>query len=113
MQLLVNGNMDLTDTIPNVNDTNQNFTIVTFQRTATNTIVSTFSNGIAITVSLSRGLLSFVATSPEEFRVTTEGLLGNFNEDPSDDFIFRDGTTLEFDASDRMIHEFGQSCTNH
>ena len=61
-------------------------------------------------MSLSLGLLSFVATSPEESMGTTVGLLGNFNGDTSDDFMYRNGTFLDADASDRMIHDFGQSC---
>ena len=39
------------------------------------------------------------------------GLLGNFNDDPSDDFISRNGSILLSSSSLRVIHyDFGMSC---
>ena len=110
MQVLVNATTDITDTLLGVNDNNENFTSVFFRRTRSNTISALWSNGISISVSLSLGLLSFVASIPQEFRGTTLGLLGDFNGDASDDFMYRNGTFLDADASDSMIHAFGQSC---
>ena len=101
---------DVTGTIPAVNDTNNGSSLVILERIATNSILSTFSNGVSMTVSSSFGLLSFVATVPQEFEGNATGLLGNFNGDSSDDFLFRNGTMLEDSPPDRLIHEFGQSC---
>ena len=47
---------------------------------------------------------------PSSFEGTTSGLLGNFNTDSSDEFVFRNGTMISNSSSDREIHQFGQSC---
>jgi hypothetical protein len=75
-----------------------------------NRIESTFSGGISITVTLLSGLLNVVAALPQEFMGRTQGLLGNFNGNATDDFIYPNGTMLNNDASDRMIHDFGLTC---
>ena len=36
--------------------------------------------------------------------MTTNGLLGTFNGDPSDDFLTRDGTTMSPDSSEEDIY---------
>ncbi len=38
------------------------------------------------------------------------GLSGNFNGDPMDDVVFRNGTMLTPPVDDRILHEVGQSC---
>ena len=48
---------------------------------------------------------------PSSFEGTTFGLLGNYNNDDSDEFVFRNGTMISNSSSDREIHQFGQSCT--
>ena len=75
-----------------------------------NRIESTFSNGISVTVTLLSGLLNVVAVLPQDFMGLTQGLLGNFNGNATDDFIYPNGTMLDNDASDRMIHDFGLTC---
>ena len=75
-----------------------------------NRIESTFSNGISVTVTLLSGLLNVVAVLPQDFMECTLGLLGNFNGNAADDFIYPNGTMLDDDASDEMIHNFGQTC---
>ena len=47
---------------------------------------------------------------PSSFEGTTSGLLGNYNNDDSDEFVFRNGTMISNSSSDREIHQFGQSC---
>lgn len=75
-------------------------------------ILVSFASGVSMTVSLSFGLLSFVATTPVEFQGMATGLLGNFNDDITDEFMFPNGTVLDSDSADMDIHEFGQSCKN-
>ena len=101
---------DITDTVRNVDDSNSDSTLVYFERTSESSILTSFSNGITVTVSESFGLLSFVSSIPESFQGMPVGLLGNFNGDSSDDLIYPNGTQLDIDSSDRMIHNFGQSC---
>ena len=47
---------------------------------------------------------------PSPFEGTTSGLLGNYNNDDSDEFVFRNGTMISNSSSDREIHQFGQTC---
>ena len=75
-----------------------------------NQIESIFSGGISVTVTLLSGLLNVVASLPQQFMGQTQGLLGNFNGNSTDDFIHPNGTLLNNDASDRMIHDFGLTC---
>ncbi len=109
MQLLLNSE-DITTTIANVNDTNDNSSMVFFQRMTENSIQTSFSNGVGVVVSVSFGLLSFVATSPAEFEGQSRGLLGNFNQNAVDDLTYPNGTVLSINASDSEIHDFGQTC---
>ena len=69
-----------------------------------------FPCGIGLTIRVSSGILSFVLTVPEELNGTAQGLVGNFNGNDTDDFIYPNGTVLSDEASDREIHHFGQAC---
>ena len=50
---------------------------------------------------------------PSPFKGTTSGLLGNYNDDDSDEFVFRNGTMISNSSSDREINQFGQSCKHY
>jgi len=52
---------------------------------------------------------------PLSFEGTTSGLLGNYNNDDSDEFIFcdRNRTMISNSSNDREIHQFGQSYECH
>ena len=109
MRLLYNG----VDIGLNVTDTNDTYSgnIVDITRTDNDSIVSAFSNGLAVTVSVSlMSMLSIVVNVPVEYDSQTQGLMGNFNGNSTDDFIFPNGSMLDDGATDRMIHSFGQAC---
>lgn len=111
-QTLLNSK-DITDTIAEIDDVNSESKVVFLQRSPENSIAVSFANGVSVTVSqseVSAGLLSFVAMVPLELHKMSSGLLGNFNEDSSDDFMYPDGTVLDIGSSDAEIHDFGQSC---
>ena len=56
-------------------------------------------------------MLSFVVTLGEDFKTTTKGLLGTWNDNPDDDFTSPDGTVFPSSSSLREIHfEFGVKC---
>ena len=95
---------DMMDTIGSIGSPNDN------SESNMNRIESTFSNGISVTVTLLSGLLNVVAVLPQDFMGLSQGLLGNFNGNDTDDFIYPNGTVLDNDASDRMIHSFGLTC---
>ena len=101
---------DISSTIQEVDDIYMESEVVTLQRSLEDSIDVSFVNGISLTVSQSSGLLSFLIKVPLELHKMASGLLGNFNEDPSDDFTLRDGTMLEAGSSEEEIYDFGQSC---
>ena len=83
---------------------------ISITRSEVNTYDIVFGYDITVTVSEAEGILYTVLRLPQDLQGQTEGLLGNFNGDASDDFIFQDGTVLSDNAADSEIHNFGQSC---
>ena len=69
-----------------------------------------FDNDIGVTVELYAGYLNIEVQLPPRYMELTMGLLGNYNENASDEFIFRNGTVLDDSGSDRAIYQFAQSC---
>ena len=107
--VLHNGS-DVSANISNVNDT-YSVADVWITREAIDSVVTVFLFDITVTVTVAAGLPNFVQTLPQSAQETTSGLLGNFNGDETDDFVYPDGmTTLPNNATDRMIHMFGQQC---
>ncbi len=108
LTVLFNGN----DISANVSNTNDSFTTdqLSVSRDSEKALTTSFENGIGVTVTASFGMLSFVLLVPEEFRNITRGLMGNYNGVRMDDVVFRNGTMLAANVSDRTIHEVGQSC---
>jgi len=80
------------------------------QRSANNSMMVQFPSGLGLTANYSNGILSFVLNLPPTFNSSAQGLLGTFNDDISDDLIFRNGTLLLTNSTDREKHTFGQSC---
>eukprot|EP00057_Strongylocentrotus_purpuratus_P007275 XP_011661749.1 PREDICTED: mucin-like protein [Strongylocentrotus purpuratus] len=70
----------------------------------------------SFTVTFSNGILLVTIEAPPEYEEDGpgRGLLGNLNGNSSDDFLLRDGTTLEdslaTNLTDKEIFDFGQSC---
>lgn len=65
-----------------------------------------------VNVTVSVGLLHMSLGMPDEHKDNVIGLLGNFNDDPSDDYIPQNSNTpLPANASERDIFfDFGQTC---
>ena len=80
------------------------------ERSSDNSFVISFPSGVGITINYTAGLLVYTLEVPLLFEGTTSGLLGNYNNDDSDEFTFRNGTMISNSSSDREIHQFGQSC---
>ena len=62
------------------------------------------------TVTRREDILDFVVNFDDSIRGETRGLFGNFNGNNTDDFIMPNGVRIPSDASDQMLHDFGQSC---
>ena len=83
---------------------------ISVNQTSNNTVAVAFMTEITLEVSAQVGLLSFVVVLPEQFMMQARGLLGNFDENSTNEFVFRNGTMIPDSSRDREIHNFGQSC---
>ena len=108
--VLINGS-DISSNLTTVNSIIR-YNTVFLQRVANDTVRVVFSNDVAVNVTLRVGLLSFNVLVPQSFLNNTNisGLLGNMDGDNTNEFVFRNGTVLPDDTSDRILHTFGQSC---
>lgn len=74
-------------------------------------IVVSTGQAASISVSLQAGFLGISVSLPEGFVGVTSGLLGNFNGDPDDDFMVRNGDVVMASSSEREIYtQFGLQC---
>ncbi|XP_059167478.1 fibrillin-2-like [Physella acuta] len=70
--------------------------------------ISPSRKSIGMTVTLVNELLEFSLMMDKKYQKMTAGLLGNFNEDRTDDFICPNGTQLSNDASEKQLYEYGK-----
>ncbi|KAM4708698.1 sushi domain-containing protein 2 isoform 2-T3 [Discoglossus pictus] len=66
-----------------------------------------FPSGAGVEVREREGLMSVTVLLPEEFMNQTQGLMGVMNNNPQDDFTFRNGTVLHPNASPLELFQFG------
>ena len=77
-----------------------------------NTGIAHFSGGSNIEIRVQNGIISvMLVTLPNQYRSLTRGLMGNYNANPSDDFIAK-GTTasISIDSDTEDIFTFGNTC---
>ena len=103
---------DVTSDISNVPILRENLAMAIFDN---NTVVAVISNAqvthsISVTFVPGVEYLAYAVNLDNSMGLTTAGLLGVINGDPSDDFTYPDGTTIPPDASEERIHDWGQSC---
>ena len=56
-------------------------------------------------------MMSFIVTPGDDYKNTTKGLLGTWNDNPDDDFTLPDGTELPSSLTLKEIHfNFGVKC---
>ena len=58
-------------------------------------------------VSIVTGILAFNIAVPSSENIT--GMLGNYNGNPNDDFVLRNGTMLPSNSTETQLYSFGQS----
>ena len=73
-------------------------------------LIISLSSGASVMVSTISSVLHLAVEISDAFINSTEGLLGYFNGDSSDDFYKPDGTSLSIDASERELFEYGKEC---
>ena len=74
-------------------------------------LVVRYSEGMSVTVTAKKGLITAIFAAPDEHKSNeSRGLLGVWNDDRSDDFTARNGIVVSPNATDRVIHfDFGQT----
>lgn len=83
-------------------------------RTADDSVEAAFSNGAGLAISTTGDMLSFILSLSSSFSGRTNGLLGNYNENVTDEFIPRyENSSLASDIPDREIHMFGETCKKY
>ena len=108
IDVLVNGERVVFD---DVSEQDYNNVIVTDQ--GNNTASALFSNGVNIRVKAENGIISVILLNiPGIFSGATQGLLGTFNSNTSDDLVPKFNTTsIPADSPLQVIHEqFGITC---
>jgi hypothetical protein len=65
-----------------------------FYNVTTKSATASFSSGWAIRVEVSQKMLSLQLAVPDSAKNKVSGLLGTYNDDPTDDFTLPDGTVL-------------------
>ena len=66
---------------------------------------------MTVEVSIGIRLLSIVVIASNDTRGNTMGLLGYFDDDPSNDFMLPNGTVISENSTERQIYyDFGQKC---
>ncbi|KAK3100523.1 hypothetical protein FSP39_021282 [Pinctada imbricata] len=65
--------------------------------------------GFSVKITVGVRLLTVVTTAPTDVQGQTKGLLGNFDDNPDNDFVKPDGTTIHTNSTQREIfNNFGQ-----
>ena len=102
-------NDDVTSNLTNISDT-LDYDTLSVTRETTDIISIVLSTGVSVNATLRLGILSFTTVVQVTYMGTTEGLLGNFDDDKTNDFMNRNGTTIPYNSSDADIFQFGQTC---
>ena len=76
-----------------------------------NCLEVSFPSTTSIKLCEKKEMLSFVVTPGDDYRNTTKGLLGTWNDNPDDDFTLPGGKVLPSSSTFREIHfGFGVKC---
>ena len=73
-------------------------------------LVIATSSGASVMVSVSSSILHLAVEVSDNFINSTQGLLGNFNGDSSDDFFLPNGSVLSNSSSERELFDYGKLC---
>ena len=89
------------------------FDDVMFTDKGNNTVIASFSGGSNVEITIRNGIISSMLVSlPTSMKRKTSGLMGSFNDIPSDDLLPRNGTVplLIDDTMENIHHKFGTTC---
>ncbi|XP_019629037.1 PREDICTED: LOW QUALITY PROTEIN: mucin-like protein [Branchiostoma belcheri] len=110
MDLYINGTLQ---DILVYDNTTSNHTLledVLFSRPTTNSFKIQLSSGISLTTTSEKNMLAVVVSAPDEYMNSTQGLLGYWDGDETNDFTAFNGSVLHVNSSESDIFKyFGQS----
>ena len=75
-----------------------------------NCLQVSFPSTTSVNFCVKKEMLSFVVSLGEDFKNTTKGLLGTWNDNPDDDFTRPDGTFLDSFSLRKIHFSFGVKC---
>ena len=75
-----------------------------------NCLQVSFPSTTSVNFCVKKEMMSFVVSLSEDFKNTTKGLLGTWNDDPSDDFTMPNGTVLQSSSLNEIHYSFGVKC---
>ena len=104
--------VDITSDLNSAPVLRQNLAVAFIDDNTFRAVVSNNQVVHSISIALVPGVeyLTYALNLDNFMQLTTSGLLGVINGDPSDDFMYPDGTTIPSDASEQSLHQWGQSC---
>ena len=93
----------------------QDFAGMSIERSSENnkTVVVSFPSGFSIEVTPGIALLQISISVSEEMMNNTRGLMGNFNDDKTDDLRYPNGTVISVNSTEEEIFHLGQQCKLH
>ncbi|XP_022809829.1 mucin-like protein [Stylophora pistillata] len=88
----------------------KDFTGMSIERSTinNNTAIISFPSGLSIEVSPGLELLQLGVKAPGDMMNKTEGLLGNFNGDKTDELMYPNGTKISSNSTEQEIFHLGQ-----
>lgn len=93
-------------------DQGRDFTGMSIERSSVNnnTVIVSFPSGFSIEVTPGIGLLQITISTDEDMMNNTQGLMGTFNGDKTDDLQYPNGTTISANSTEEEIFHLGQKC---
>ena len=89
----------------------ENYNLVLAEGSNDKVVVHFSASRISVSFQEFKGILSILFSAPTTFKGRTKGLLGTWNDNPSDDFTLPDGIVVPSDASPEEVHyKFGLKC---
>ena len=71
-----------------------------------------FDGGVGLELKATEGAMSILVTIPDSFYGNTQGLMGTWNGNTSDDFLTPSGDVLASNMTTEELHsQFGLECT--
>ncbi|XP_064644501.1 mucin-like protein [Lineus longissimus] len=82
---------------------------VSLSNAANGSLQITFETGFGIKLKIGYKALEAAVQAPNGYEGLIEGLLGNYDSDSTNDYVFRNGTMISSNSSERELYAFGKT----